>query len=320
MRATGIGGMPGEDFRDAVHLVLGELGDLPFIPELPARGPGAGMVGRSLALLEGLDVDLQPAGWRLATGESRDHRRARSLLQHDLDVVEELLPNTTVVLKQQVTGPWTLAANVERPRGDRVLADHGARRELAESLAEGLAQHISDLRRRAPQASFLIQVDEPGLPAVLAGAVPTASGFGRHRRVYPSDADRLLRLLTEAITRSGAAAIVHCCAARVPVALLAGAGFGAVSFDLTLAEPGEEWAAAFESGVDLWPGAVAASSALPAEADVRHRIDRWFEDIGFDEAAYGERTVITPACGLVASSPNDARAALTLVQRAAAGT
>jgi hypothetical protein len=72
--------------------------------------------------------------------------------------------------------------------------------------------------------------------------VPTASGFGRHRRVYASDADRLLRLITEAITRSGAAAIVHCCAAPVPVDLLAGAGFGAVSFDLTLAvaqaEPG----------------------------------------------------------------------------------
>ena len=317
MRASGIGGMPGENFRDSFHIVLGEMGDMPFVPELPARGPAAGMVGRSLALLDGLDVDLQPAGWRLTTGESRDHRRARSLLAEDLDVVEELLPTSTLVLKQQVTGPWTLAANVERPRGDRVLADHGARRELAESLAEGLSQHISDLRKRAPQASFVIQVDEPALPAVLAGAVPTASGFGRHRRVYPSDADRLLRLITEAITRSGAAAIVHCCAARVPVGLLAGAGFGAVSFDLTLAEPDEEWAAAFDAGVDLWPGAVATSSALPTVSDVRQRIDRWFGALGFEDSAYGERTVITPACGLVSASPADARAALTLVQQAA---
>jgi len=320
MRATGIGSMPGEDFADAFHTVLGEVGDLPFIPELPARGAGADMIGRSLAMLDGLHVDLQPAGWRLTTGESRDHRRARSLLAQDLDVVEELLPASTPVLKQQVAGPWTLAATVERPRGDRVLADHGARRELAESLAEGLAHHISDLRKRAPHASFVIQVDEPSLPAVLAGAVPTASGFGKHRRVYESDADRFLRLITEAIARSGAAAIVHCCAARVPVELLAGAGFGAISFDATLVQPDEQWAAAFESGVDLWPGAVATSSGLPSPADVLNRIDRWFGDLGFDDATYGERTVLTPACGLSGASPEDARAALSLVQRAASDT
>jgi len=317
MRATGIGGMPGEDFKDAFHTVLGEVGDLPFIPELPARGAGADMIGRSLAMLDGLSVDLQPAGWRLTSGQSKDQRRARSMLAQDLDAIEELLPASTPVLKQQVAGPWTLAATVERPRGDRLLADHGARRELAESLAEGIAQHISELRKRAPHASFVIQVDEPALPAVVAGAVPTASGFGKHRRVYASDADRLLRMLTEAIARSGAASIVHCCAARVPVELLAGAGFGAISFDATLAQPDETWATAFESGVDLWPGAVPATGEIPAAGDVRRRVDRWFADLGFDEAAYAERTVITPACGLVAASPQDARTALTRAQQAA---
>ena len=319
MRATGVGAMPGEDLREAFQVILGEVGDLPFVPELPARGAGAEMIGRSLAMLDGLSVDLQPAGWRLTSGESRDHRRARSLLAHDLDVVEELLPTSTLVLKQQVTGPWTLAATVERPMGDRLLADHGARRELAESLAEGIAHHISDLRRRAPHASFVIQIDEPALPAVLAGAVPTASGFGKHRRVYPSDVDRHLRMITEAIARSGAASVVHCCATHVPVELLVGAGFGAISFDAALAQPDENWASAFESGVDLWLGAVPTSGDRPSAADVRHRVDRWFADLGFDDDAYGDRTVITPACGLASASPDHARASLTLVQRAASG-
>lgn len=240
------------------------------------------------------------------------------MLAQDLDAVEELLPASTPVLKQQVVGPWTLAATVERPRGDRLLADHGARRELAESLAEGIAHHISDLRKRAPHASLVIQVDEPALPAVLAGAVPTASGFSKHRRVYASDADRLLRMLTEAIARSGAASIVHCCAARLPVELLAGAGFGAISFDATLARPDEHWAAAFESGVDLWAGAIPTSGPVETPAEVRRRVDRWFADLGFDDAAYGERTVITPACGLSGATPDHARAALTLAQQAAA--
>ena len=52
--------------------------------------------------------------------------------------------------KIQVAGPWTLAATVEKPRGDKVLTDHGARRELAQALAEGAAR---PRRRRAAPAA-----------------------------------------------------------------------------------------------------------------------------------------------------------------------
>jgi hypothetical protein len=80
--------MPGTDFREAVRLVLGELPDLPHLPELPARGVHAGMVGRTLGAVTELGFDLQPAGWRLTDAAGLDHRRARSLLAEDLDVVE----------------------------------------------------------------------------------------------------------------------------------------------------------------------------------------------------------------------------------------
>lgn len=318
MRGTGVGGMPGDDFRESLQVVLGEVGDLVFMPELPARGASAGMIGRALAVLDGLDVDLQPAGWRLTSGESRDHRRARSLLAQDLDALEELLPASTPTLKQQVAGPWTLAATVEQPRGDRLLADHGARRELAESLAEGLAGHIADLRKRAPHADLVVQVDEPALPLVLAGKIPTASGYGRHRSVDLPEASRLLELITSAIADAGARPVVHSCAADVPVELLAGAGFAAISFDLGLATPGDTWAAAFEGGVDLWPGAIPTSGALADASEVRRRADRWFGALGFDDAVYGDRTALTPACGLAGLTPVQARATLTLAQQAAA--
>ena len=85
--------------------------------------------------------------------------------------------------KIQVAGPWTLAATVERPRGDRVLADRGARRELAQALAEGLGDTWPTYAAAARMHRLIVQVDEPALPAVLAGRVPTASGFHRHRSV-----------------------------------------------------------------------------------------------------------------------------------------
>ena len=108
------------------------------------------MTGRALAVMAELGADLQPAGWRLTDAPGIDHRRARSLLAQDLDGLEEQAQGYDGAFKVQVAGPWTLAATVERPRGDKVLADFGARRELAQALAEGLRR---PRRRPAPPAA-----------------------------------------------------------------------------------------------------------------------------------------------------------------------
>ena len=310
--------MPGDDVAEAVRVIRGEVGDFVFVPELPARGPHAGMIGRALAVLEGLDADLQPAGWRLGAGSGSDLRRARSMLAQDLDVAEELLAEHTGPLKVQVTGPLTLAAQVEQARGDKLVADHGARREVAESLAEGLATHVAEVRRRFSWAEqVVVQVDEPSITAVIGGGIPTASGLGRHRTVHPPEADALLRRVVDAITAAGARPVVHSCAADVPLALLAGAGFTAVSFDLGLADPDDSWSETFEAGTDLWPGVVPSVDADVTDADLGPRVERFFARLGFDEDAYASRTVITPTCGLAGASPDWAKRALSLAQAVA---
>lgn len=317
MRATGVGSMPGEDVKETLRVVLGLLDDLVFVPELPARGTPAGMVGRTGALLHELGLDLQPAGWRLSDGAGIDQRRARSLLARDLDALEEQVQGFTGVLKQQVTGPWTLAAMVERPRGDKVLGDHGARRELAESLAQGVVEHLADLARRAPDAQLVLQVDEPALPAVLSAQVATASGFSRHRTVHPPEADALLRLVVEAADAAGARTVVHCCAQDVPVALLAGVGFGAISFDAAAVRPDDVWAEVLESGTDLWPG-ITPALVEEGERAARDRLTRFFGRWGHDPAELSERLVLTPACGLAGSAPDAARRTLAMLARIAA--
>ncbi len=307
--------MPGTDVAETLRVIRGEVGDFVFVPELPARGPHAGMIGRALAVLEGLEADLQPAGWRLGVGSGSDLRRARSLLAEDLDAAEELLDDHTGPVKVQVTGPLTLAAHVERARGEKLVADHGARRELAESLAEGLTAHVADVRRRFGRAEqIVVQVDEPDITAVLGGGIPTASGFGRHRIVHPPEADALLRPVVDAVTSAGARSVVHSCAADVPVALLAGAGFTAVSFDVGLAEPDDSWSEAFEAGIDLWPGVVPSTEAEVTDAGLGRRVEGFFSRLGFDEDAYTTRTVVTPTCGLAGASPAWARRALSLAQ------
>lgn len=317
-RATGIGSMPGDDFGSSLNLVLSEVPDLPFLPELPVRGPHAGMIGRTLALITDLGADLQPDGWRIGVGAGADQRRARSLLGQDLDTAEEMLEGYAGPLKVQVTGPLTLAAAVERPRGDKMLADHGARRDLAEVLAAGLATHLADLNRRFPGVNLHVQVDEPAMRSVIEGTIPTASGWATHRRVDPPEADVLLRHVVEVIAAAGAVPVLHSCGPDVPVDLLRGLGFAAISFDLSLTRPDDVWAEALDSGVALWPGVIPAADG-PLDRDaILGRVEEFFNRLGFDGEATTELLVVTPTCGLAGASPRHAQAALATSQSVAA--
>jgi methionine synthase II (cobalamin-independent) len=319
--ATGIGSWPGDDARDfteAVRVVLGEVPELPHLPELPARGPGATMVGRALAMIGDLSFDLQPAGWRLTDRPGIDHRRARSLLAQDLDALEEQSQALEGTFKVQVAGPWTLAAAVERPRGDKVLADHGARRELAQALAEGVAEHLEDVRRRVAAGRIVVQVDEPSLPAVLAGAIPTASGFGRHRVVHPPEASAALEWVLDV---AGVEPWVHSCAREVPWQLLRGAGARGLSCDLAMLDAGDMdvLAEALEAGDTVALGVVPSlePATPPTATALTEQVLRWLDVTGLDPETVSERLVLTPACGLAGASPAWARQALTLCHEAA---
>jgi methionine synthase II (cobalamin-independent) len=324
--ATGIGSMPGEDataYTEAVRVVLGELPDLPHLPELPGRGAGATITGRGVAIVDGLGADLQPAGWRLTDAPGRDQRRARSLLAQDLDALEECGQDLAGTVKVQVAGPWTLAATVERPRGDKVLADHGARRDLAQALAEGVRGHVADVRRRLPRVERLVvQVDEPALAAVLSGGVPTASGFGRHRTVHPPEASAALEWVMDAVTESGAEPWVHTCATGTPLGLLRGAGARGLSVDLSLmtATDHDSLAEALDAGDTVALGVLPAvdTGAAPAESEVTERVLRWLDMVGLDPTTVGDRLVLTATCGLAGASYDAARRAVTVLRRAAA--
>jgi methionine synthase II (cobalamin-independent) len=314
--ATGIGSMPGTDIREAQRIVVGELPEFVHLVETPALGPPAEMVGRATAIITGLGFDLQPAGWRLTDAPGIDHRRARSVLEQQLDVLEELTQGYTSRLKIQVAGPWTLAATLERPRGDRVLADHGARREVAQALADGVRSSVDDLRRRIPGADVTVQVDEPALPAVLAAGVPTASGFGRHRRVDEPTAAAALTWVFEAVRAADATPILHCCAADVPVALVTGAGAAGVSVDAGLVTRGsyDAVSALLAAGHEWWLGVVPANPAdSESEPDVRAAVDhviRLLDELDFAPEETLDRIVVTPSCGLGGSTAAWARTAL----------
>ncbi|WP_422774877.1 methionine synthase [Plantactinospora sp. WMMC1484] len=316
--ASGIGSMPGSDVAEAQRVVLGEL-PVPHLPELPARGPGADLVGRSAGLLVELPVELYAARWRIAGRPGRDLRRALDLLERDLDQMTEQAGEFTGTFKIQAAGPLTLAAEIELPVGGRMLRDPGAVRELTESLAEGLRGHVAQVRRRLPRATVLLQLDEPALPAVLAGRVRTESGLGAYRAVESGTATGLLRGVVSAVD---APVVLHCCAPDVPLDLIRASGAVAVALDLALLDRLDPVGEAIDAGLGLFAGAAptlpppdrggpSSNGRAPSSAQVADRVRQLWDRLGFPRARLAEQVVVTPACGLAGATDDYARTVLT---------
>jgi methionine synthase II (cobalamin-independent) len=334
--ATGIGSMPGTDPAEAMRVIAGELPGFPHLPELPDRGPGADLTGRTAALLVDIPAEVSPRGWRLAERPGRELARARTMLSSDLDVLEEVLQGFRGPVKIQLCGPWTLAATLELPKTMNVaLADPGAVADLTASLAEGAAAHVAEVAKRVPGARLVVQFDEPALPAVTAGLVPTASGLSRLAAV---EADTVQDRLSQVLASTSAYTVVHCCATAVPFGIIQAAGADGLAFDLSQLRRGEEdrVAEAAEAGMGVLTGVVAAVPAPDAGADgpdhagptgpgdgsagareTAERVIRLWRRLSLPLATCAEQAVITPACGLAGASPSQARAALTRCREAA---
>ncbi|MGY0005520.1 methionine synthase [Micromonospora sp. I033] len=309
--ATGIGSLPCTDVAEAQRIVLGELPALPHLPELPARGPGADLIGRTGGLLVELPVELYAARWRIAPRPGKDLRRARDLMERDLDQLAEQAEDYAGPVKIQAAGPFTLAASLELPIGGRLLRDPGAVRDLAGSLGEGLRGHVAAVARRLPRATVLLQLDEPSLPAVLAGRVPTESGFGTHRAVESEVARALLSGVLEA---AGVPTVVHCCAPDVPLELIRTAGAVGVALDLELVTDLDPLGEAVDAGLGLLAGAAPAlpppAGRAPTSAQVADRVRRVWDQLGFPRRRLAEQVVVTPACGLAGATPAYVRTVL----------
>ena len=338
--------MPGGNPLETAQAVFDELPELPFLAELPGRGPGADMIGRTAALLVDIPVEVTPGGWRIADHPGRDMRRAKSMLSSDLDAMEETLDGYQGPLKIQLAGPWTLAATIEQPHSLKVaLADPGLVNDIASSLAEGARLHVAEVAKRVPGATLLVQLDEPSLPAVADGGIPTPSGLSRVREV---DEEVLRAKLREVLDATRAYTIVHCCASGYPFEIINGAGANAVSFDLSLLKHHEydKLAETVEGGLGLFIGALSveglardsarapardsdggrrrpsqrdedAGPPQPTPEGTANAIREVWQRIGLPPVACTKQVVISPACGLAGVSPDQARDALRWCREAA---
>lgn len=192
--------LPGTEIRHRLGLLHTELGDgdVAALSLLPQRGHYASLTGRAIAGLSELYAELTSYGWRLTQRPGADVARASTLREADVDTLADVrgeraesghqIPNTVAVT---LLGPVSLAATLHLPGGEKVLIDHGARRDLAQSLSAGTAEHLAHLRRSTGAQRLRVVVYEPDMGRVRRGDVPTVSGY-RTIRSLPRDEVRSL--------------------------------------------------------------------------------------------------------------------------------
>jgi methionine synthase II (cobalamin-independent) len=166
-----------------------------------------------------------------------------------------------------------------------------------------------------PGAQLVLQLDEPSVPAVLQGGLPTVSGFGKLAAVEPSVVEQEL---TAMIDRLAVPVVLHCCAARAPLDLFRAAGAAALSFDLGLVQDLDAVGSAIEAGIHLLPGVVPGTdSALPEPRTTASRVQAWWNELGFPADQLSASVTLTPSCGLTGATPAYARTAMAHVREAA---
>ncbi len=263
---VGPGLWPGEDILPAQLEIFEDLSQAPtgvtaapFLAELPQRAAWATRIGRTLAVLEEVPYELGPHGWKLADRGGRDRERAQSLLTQDLEAFAIAGAGFDGPITIDLTGPWTLAAQLYLARGDRALTDFGAVGDLALSLAQGTSGLVAKLHSQLPGAHITIHLHEHLLGQIAAGVLPTFSGYSRIPAVPGPTLVQHLKPVVETIKSSSARVAVNVGDAWVGIAPVVHSEADALVMDFGRSDSWNErgWeliARVVERGTHLWLG------------------------------------------------------------------
>jgi len=323
--ATACGSLPHTDPTEATELVLDALPGLPAAPTLPRRHPSEGMLGQAAWGLGG--VTVAPDGSLIVDSDGLDREAAGVDDEHlpfepygatasFLDALEAR--HWAGPVKLQCTGPVTLGVGLvsagAAPRDAFPAASAAVRRRVRAIVAEA--------RRRLPENTLVVVVDEPSLgPATLGDA--------------PVGVEEAVDLVSGTLGAVEAVAVagLHCChVADWGAVLRAGPHLLSLPVDIgATLRPSDLGPFLDRGGWVAW-GAVPTSAPLAPVGGGgvprlwRSLAARWhaLADGGVDPVLLRRRALVTPACGLARHDVAQAALALRLTAalgaRVAAGT
>lgn len=313
LQATGIGSWPLMSIDEAVRQST-QLWDLPYLPELPGRGPGGEMIGRALGLME-IGMERGTRRWCASSTYGSEQRQARAMLRDDLDVLAEVLDGYVGPVKVSLAGPYTLLAFVDLARGEPMVLDPGARRDLVQAHFSAASELVTRLVKLIPGAEPVLQLDEPGLGAVADGSIRSASGMRQFPALEAEEYGRAFRDLAALMSQT-TGLVVHSCA-PAPWKVLKDAGVKAFAVDAD--SPGEVDVLAehIDTGGDLWLGIIptaAGASSLTTDQVVTRAL-AWLRPLELGDRLMGHLK-LSPACGLASLTAAEATGVARILHEA----
>lgn len=319
--ATAIGSLPHLDPEAACDVVLENLPEIPFWPQLPGTDFREGM---EVQYVEGLPCTRLDVGKRLMSFETGgeitaeletfyenyladnlDHFAISPGFSRGLYAMEKRLREKRTsrlrYFKNQVTGPITLGlGRVDEHK--RAVYYNEIFRDVVVKSTEMKARWL--LRRfrhlECPQICF---IDEPIL---------SAFGSSTYVSVQREDVVKHLGAVIEAVHKEKGLAGVHCCG-NTEWTILVDAGVDIISFDAyqygeTIAYYPTEIKAFLERGGTLAWGIVPSSEAVIKESpeSLVRRLDEGMNNLagkGIGIDLIRERLLVTPSCGTGSLTP-----------------
>lgn len=333
LTATGIGSMPFTDPGRAAALILSELPEMPFWPQLVRLGFQEDMVSQGVRGLPGLMLDEANRTVKTDTQQPRELALAafyEAVWTDDLDpfaltpqeaqgffaLLKQAAATASPALKGQVVGPVTFAGMVKDAQEKPILYD----RELTQAVSLGLA------RKAAWQAAQFRQL---GKEAVIFFDEPILTGFGS--AFFPVSREEVVTILTDtldAARQPGPVLIgVHCCGntdwsllLKLPIDILSFDSYG--YFDSLLLYDQALHDFLGRGGRLAW-GLVPTGDELlrEEEGSLWQRFQDQVEAAatrGIDLGRLLSQALLTPACGLGYQSPEAAAQALALLHHLSA--
>jgi hypothetical protein len=165
-----------------------------------------------------------------------------------------------------------------------------------------------------------MQVDEPSMPAVLAGTVRSTVGYKTVPAIEEPHAIEILAAVFDAIVTAGGVPLVHCCGRRPPIDVFRAAGARAVNVDAAQLDPTDDdtIGTAVEGNTCLLLGLLPSQGpgVPPIVRDVVAPARGLWRRLGFSPERLGGVVVVTPSCGLAGASEGWVRTVLRLARQA----
>ncbi len=313
--ATGVGSVPWVNVEESCRLILEQLPDMPFWPQLVNLSPLEDMIPQFSEGLPGIRTNIEGRKVFVAAEALEDEMalfyekfladdldafalgpdRARGLYAL-LDLIEKSPPSGRHFIKGQSVGPITFASSVSLEDGRYLLHDPGLLDAVIKGLSIKLLWQAKALGRTGRRP--ILFIDEPALSGI-------GSAFSSIDRAIVVQA--LREMIEYCRDRSDALIGVHCCAnTDWPAIFESGPdilNFDAYDFmDSFLLYP-EEASRFLEAGGTIAWGIV-PTTAFDSETTVDslqellERGLRQLADHGLNEDDLRARSMITSACGM----------------------